>query len=139
MSLYLQNLLRLNKPRAQIAKHGSLDEHSPKITEPINGFKIELKEHQKTLLQACLELEDSSQKNTHFSNFSYQSNVGIIGDTVGSGRDLRNCFRSSVDCGSSMFLNLYFFLISCMCLSSSYARSRPSVVSPAISFVCLIA
>ena len=88
MSLYLQNLLRLNKPRAQIAKHGSLDEHSPKITEPINGFKIELKEHQKTLLQACLELEDSSQKNTHFNNFTYQSNVGIIGDTVGSGKSI---------------------------------------------------
>ena len=88
MSLYLQNLLRLNKPRAKIAKHGSLDENSLKITEPIMGLKIELKEHQKTLLKACLELENTSEKNTHFNNFAFQSNVGIIGDTVGSGKSI---------------------------------------------------
>jgi hypothetical protein len=88
MSLYLQNLIRLNKPRVKIAKQGTLDCSSPKFTEAINGLKIELKEHQKTLLQACLELEDTSQKNTHFNNFSYQSNVGIIGDTVGSGKSI---------------------------------------------------
>ena len=88
MSLYFQNLVRLNKPRVKIAKHGSLDEHSPKMSEPIIGLKINLKEHQKTLLQACLDLEETSQKNTHFNNFSFQSNVGIIGDTVGAGKSI---------------------------------------------------
>ena len=88
MSLYLQNLVRLNKPRVKIVKHGSLDEFSPKFTDKINGLKIELKEHQKTLLRACLELEDSSERNTNYNNLSFQTNIGIIGDTVGSGKSI---------------------------------------------------
>lgn len=66
-----------------------LDSSSPVAQQPNKG-KIELKPHQQTLLNRCLDLErfEIPMNNSSNSNQSLVTSVGIIGDKVGSGKTL---------------------------------------------------
>lgn len=86
---YLQNVLKTNYQKLDIIYSGTLDETSPKITEPISNLNIELKEHQKSLIYAAIELEKTSHSCCVANNdINYQSNIGIIADNVGSGKSI---------------------------------------------------
>lgn len=70
-----------------------LNEHSAKATQP-QGVKINLKPHQLTLLQRCIEYEQSPLKVKDFKsvtacadeNDTIDTRVGIIGDRYGAGK-----------------------------------------------------
>ena len=86
---YIENVLKTNCQKLEIIQTGTLNETSPKIEEPISNLNIELKEHQKSLIYAALELEKTSHCRCVASNdISYQSNIGIIADNVGSGKSI---------------------------------------------------
>lgn len=72
-----------------------LNDNSPKVTTP-ESFKMKLKEHQKTLIAKCIELENDGidpgidvNLNDRFK--SIRTNIGIIGDKTGSGKTLSIC------------------------------------------------
>jgi hypothetical protein len=73
----------------------NLTNDSAKIEQPIN-LLIELKEHQKTSIQAMLDLEENNsitiknlvQYTPHPANYIIETSVGILGDKVGSGKSL---------------------------------------------------
>lgn len=70
-----------------------LNDLSPKVTTP-DSFKMNLKEHQKTLIFKCIELENEGIKPDVTLNERYKtirSNIGIIGDKTGSGKTLSIC------------------------------------------------
>lgn len=86
---YIENALKLNYKKLEIIKFGTLNEKSEKIKENISNFNIELKEHQKSLIFAALQLEKSSHTPCSPTNeINYQTNIGIIGDKVGSGKSI---------------------------------------------------
>jgi hypothetical protein len=86
---YIENLLKTNCQKLEIVQLGTLNETSPKIEVPISNLNIELKEHQKSLIYAALELEKTSHHRCVASDdVSYQSNIGIIADIVGSGKSI---------------------------------------------------
>ena len=70
-----------------------LDDSFPKETQP-EQIKLPLKQHQLTLLNKCIELENSSnvpiklQDTTHNTESELKSTFGIIGDIVGSGKTI---------------------------------------------------
>ena len=72
-----------------------LNDQSPKVTNP-DTFKMKLKEHQKTLIAKCIELENEGIDPHVDSNLderykSIRTNIGIIGDKTGSGNTLSIC------------------------------------------------
>ena len=83
-----ESILYKNKIRKNIVEHGSLTKDCPKYEHAISGLKIPLKEHQKTLVYSLLELESSSIGLRNQGEIQYQSNLGIIGDQVGSGKSV---------------------------------------------------
>ena len=67
-----------------------LTDDSPKVDLP-SEFKVNLKEHQKTLISRCIELENEGINTTRDASLdrqfkSMRGNIGIIGDKVGSGK-----------------------------------------------------
>ena len=70
-----------------------LDDSFPKETQP-EQIKLPLKQHQLTLLNKCIELENSSnvpiklQDTIHNTESELKSTFGIIGDIVGSGKTI---------------------------------------------------
>jgi hypothetical protein len=92
MSSYLDNyyksIIQRNQSKLDIINIGSLDGNSPTIVDTFSNLKIELKEHQRTLLKACIELEETIHKPRCNSLIRYQSNIGIMGDNVGSGKSV---------------------------------------------------
>lgn len=72
-----------------------LNDRSPKVTTP-DTFKMKLKEHQKTLVAKCIELENEgiNPHGDYGLDSMYKSirtNIGIIGDKTGSGKTLSVC------------------------------------------------
>jgi len=75
--------------------YNNLDNLSPKILQPDNVL-IELKEHQKTIIHAMLQLEEKGciavPKLLYFSSvptdYNISTTVGILGDRVGAGKSL---------------------------------------------------
>lgn len=67
-----------------------LTDQSPKVANP-SSFKVHLKEHQRTLIAKCIELENMGL-NPSLDPYledryrSIKSNIGIIADKVGSGK-----------------------------------------------------
>ena len=89
MNNYLKKIIERNIQRVDIIRDGSLSSDSPKYqVSPIPNLKIELKEHQKTLVRACLDLENGLTIQQKYNGVCYQSNIGIIGDNVGAGKSL---------------------------------------------------
>ena len=64
-----------------------LDQNSPKINQP-DKINIRLKEHQKSLVYKCRELENSTNKQISVDGKKIVTKFGIIGDIVGSGKTL---------------------------------------------------
>lgn len=68
-----------------------LTDNNPRSPQP-NDIRLKLKEHQLTMLNACLTLEESLtnpiQVNNTNINREIQTQIGIIGDNVGSGKTL---------------------------------------------------
>ena len=67
-----------------------LNDQSPKVISPPE-FKIKLKEHQKTIIARCIELENNGldPKADPYLEERYRSiktNIGVIADKVGSGK-----------------------------------------------------
>jgi hypothetical protein len=86
---YVENLLNKNSRKLEIINNGTLNELSPKIQESIPNLNITLKEHQKSLIYAALNLEKSSHTACLTSeDINYQTNIGIIADNVGSGKSI---------------------------------------------------
>jgi len=74
----------------QIGEVELLTDQSPKVDNPPT-FKIKLKEHQRTLISKCIRLENIGIDTTidphiHDRYKSIKTNIGIIGDKVGSGK-----------------------------------------------------
>jgi hypothetical protein len=75
--------------------YSALDENRKQISHPEN-IKIELMEHQRTGIYAMVELEKSKtiliNNFIHYTNkptnYELKTNVGILGDKVGSGKSL---------------------------------------------------
>ena len=65
-----------------------LNQDSPKIDRQSSKIKIPLKEHQKSLVYRCRELENSSTKKLNYNGMDIVTKFGIIGDIVGSGKTL---------------------------------------------------
>ena len=88
----------------EAVEKGSLDESSPLYPTPyIQGLRYSLHNHQRTLLQACLTLEECDRwgwfvdkdlirtptsEEASSERFTVKTNVGIIGDKVGSGKSI---------------------------------------------------
>ena len=89
----------------EVIEKGNLDENSPIYpTNHIDGLRYSLHTHQRTLLQACLTLEecdrwgwfkdrdlierDTSSSDEDSALFTVKTNVGVIGDKVGSGKSI---------------------------------------------------
>jgi hypothetical protein len=86
---YVKTILGKNIRKLDIIANGTLNELSPKIENEIPNLIIELKEHQKSLIYAAIELEKTSHSaSTKSNDINYQSNIGIIGDSVGSGKSI---------------------------------------------------
>ena len=64
-----------------------LTSDSPKIDQP-DKINIRLKDHQKSLVYKCRELEDSFDKKMNIDGNEMVTKFGIIGDIVGSGKTL---------------------------------------------------
>lgn len=68
-----------------------LTDNNPRSPQP-NDIRLKLKEHQLTMLNACLTLEESLTKPIQVNNTNInreiQTQIGIIGDNVGSGKTL---------------------------------------------------
>ena len=56
---YFQKIVSKNIKRLEILQKCQLNNISPKYNEEIIGLNISLKQHQLTLIHACLKLEDS--------------------------------------------------------------------------------
>jgi len=74
--------------------YNNLNNSSPKITQPKN-IKIELMEHQKTLVYAMNYFESGERINAsnvkhynHVKDFTIETSLGILADRVGSGKSL---------------------------------------------------
>ncbi|AYV78416.1 MAG: DEAD/SNF2-like helicase [Edafosvirus sp.] len=75
--------------------YNNLNEQSPKILQPVD-LKIELREHQKTIVHAMKQLENTTNieakqiihYNDSLSNFILETSVAILGDKVGAGKSL---------------------------------------------------
>ena len=65
---------------------GNLNNESRRAPQPLN-FSLSLKQHQLTMLHAMHELEKQNTKLQN-TNFTLQSNVGIIADTTGAGKSI---------------------------------------------------
>ena len=94
---YYQSLYTRNEYKENKLDIGTLTECSPRYTENIPEITLSLKEHQKTMIYACLQLEGSLQSalglNTEYTDGQYKpialkSNIGVIGDLPGSGKSL---------------------------------------------------
>jgi hypothetical protein len=94
---YYQSLYTRNEYKENKLDIGTLTECSPRYTENIPEITLPLKEHQKTMIYACLQLEGSLQSalglNTEYADGQYKpialkSNIGVIGDLPGSGKSL---------------------------------------------------
>ena len=59
-----------------------LDEHDDAIEQP-NDIFVQLKPHQRTLIKKCINIENEP---IYVDRHKIQTNVGIIGDRVGSGK-----------------------------------------------------
>ena len=59
-----------------------LNQDSPKIDRQSSKIKIPLKEHQKSLVYRCRELENSSTKKLNYNGMDIVTKFGIIGDTL---------------------------------------------------------
>jgi hypothetical protein len=71
-----------------------LDENSPQILQP-KLVKVELKQHQKTAINAMIELETTGYVDAYFRYYSnserllrIETHIGILNDIVGSGKTL---------------------------------------------------
>jgi len=74
--------------------YSNLDENSNRIIQPIS-LKVELMQHQKTAVFAMKDLESKGYVDVSFRYYSnelkdlrIESNIGILGDKVGSGKTL---------------------------------------------------
>jgi hypothetical protein len=74
--------------------YNNLDDNSPKIIQP-NNLSIELMQHQKTAVYALKDLEDKGYVDIKFRYYDndekdlrINTNIGILGDRVGSGKTL---------------------------------------------------
>ena len=85
---YFQKIVSKNIKRLEILQKCQLNNISPKYNEEIIGLNISLKQHQLTLIHACLKLEDSRADLIKLENYKYQSNIGIIADNVGGGKSI---------------------------------------------------
>lgn len=86
---FVENLLNKNSRKLDIINNGTLSELSPKIEVSIPDLNINLKEHQKSLIYAAINLEKSSNiVCITTEEINYQSNIGIIADNVGSGKSI---------------------------------------------------
>jgi hypothetical protein len=65
-----------------------LNQDSPKIDRQSSKIKIQLKQHQKSLVYRCRELENSTTKKLKYNGMDIVTKFGIIGDIVGSGKTL---------------------------------------------------
>ena len=89
MTLFIDKIVDRNIKKLNIIKNGTINNSSPKVNDIIPNLNIQLKEHQKSLIYACIELEKTSHISQITSdNIHYQSNIGIIGDSVGSGKSI---------------------------------------------------
>jgi hypothetical protein len=94
---YYQSLYTRNEYKEYKLDSGTLTECSPRYTVAIPTIILPLKEHQKTMMYACLELEGSLHaslgRNTEYTDGQFKpiilkSNIGVIGDLPGSGKSL---------------------------------------------------
>ena len=85
---YFQNIISKNQKRLKILRDGQLDSSSPKYIGELSGLKLPLKQHQLTLINACLNLEKSCSNLVDTDILRYQSNLGIIADNVGGGKSI---------------------------------------------------
>lgn len=94
---YYQSLYTRNEYKENTLNNGTLTECNTRYTENITEITLQLKEHQKTMIYACLKLEGSLHSalglNTEYADGQYKpiilkSNVGVIGDLPGSGKSL---------------------------------------------------
>jgi hypothetical protein len=94
---YYQSLYTRNEYKENKLDMGTLTEFSPRYTVAIPNITLPLKEHQKTMMYACLELEGSLHsslgRNTEYADGQFKpiilkSNIGVIGDLPGSGKSL---------------------------------------------------
>jgi hypothetical protein len=94
---YYQSLYTRNEYKENILGIGTLTECSPRYTDNIPEIILPLKEHQKTIIYACMKLEGSLHSalglTTKYADGQYKpivlkSNIGVIGDLPGSGKSL---------------------------------------------------
>ena len=71
--------------RLSLIKTGNIDNTSSRYNESILKFKGILKNHQKSLLYSMQKIEDND---IHDENQSIFTNIGICGDTTGSGKSI---------------------------------------------------
>lgn len=85
---YYYNIVSKNQKRLKILRDGQLNSSSPKYSGELEGLKQPLKQHQLTLVHACLNLEKSCSNLVETDILKYQSNLGIIADNVGGGKSI---------------------------------------------------
>ena len=73
------------KLRLNLIEKGNLNKHSELAEQP-NGLKVELKQHQLTMLAAMQNLENNRTK--VYQHTSMYSSIGVCGDKTGAGKSI---------------------------------------------------
>jgi hypothetical protein len=84
----------MTNEKNRLGAYYDLDENSPQILQP-KLVKVELKQHQKTAINAMIELETTGYVDAYFRYYSnserllrIETHIGILNDIVGSGKTL---------------------------------------------------
>ena len=70
-----------------VSFRNSLHQGSPQIPQP-SKIKVPLRPHQRALVYAMLEREQSSMTGIQYKNTTTYANYGVLGDEVGTGKSL---------------------------------------------------